>query len=163
MAERGVVPSRRIISSRTEHAEGKIKEVLGEHDLLVVTRLNLADGLPFARVTVWVRSDLGTIFTLSELEERSFYQLLGERGILGAPLARAVQTTAAVAIDPSDAKLLGVPKGSPALFCERVTYDESGAAILYSVSVYPGHKTEFVIELTSEPESIAPSGMRLVT
>ena len=163
MAENGVVPSRKIIATRRERAEGKVKEILGDRDLVVVTRLNLADGLPFARVTVWAPEELGSLFSTAELEERSFYQLLGERGILDAPLARAIQTTAAVAIDASDARLLGVPKGSPALLCERITYDAAGSAILYSVSAYPGHKTEFVIELNREPESIAPSGMRLVT
>ncbi len=162
MEEIGVTPSRKIISASVEPAEGRLKEILGEGDLLVLTRLNLADGAPFARVTVWVPASLGSQFSIPELEQHSFYQLLGESGELNAPLARAVQTIAAVAIEKEDAKLLGVPTDAPALRCERTTYDDSGRAVLFSVSIFPGHKTEFVTVLTDEAESMAPSGVRLV-
>ncbi|MDA8116818.1 MAG: GntR family transcriptional regulator [Actinomycetota bacterium] len=162
MEELGVIPSRKIISASVEPAQGRLKEILGEGELLVLTRLNLADGAPFARVTVWVPASLGAQFSIPELEEHSFYQLLGESGDLPAPLARAVQTIAAVAMEKEDAKLLGVPTDSPALRCERTTYDDSGRAVLFSVSVFPGHKTEFVTVLTDEAESMAPSGVRLV-
>ncbi|WP_268749155.1 GntR family transcriptional regulator [Acidithrix ferrooxidans] len=162
MSERGVKPGRKIISARVEIAEGRLKEILGEGELLVITRINLADGNPFARVTVWVPAQIGAQFSIPELEEASLYDLLGERGNLAKRLSRAVQTIVAIAIDHDDAKLLGVPRDSPALWCERITYDEDGGAKLYSVSVFPGHKTEFVTELVSEPDSIAPSGLRLV-
>ena len=162
MSEKGVVPGRKIISANLEQSKGRPREVLGDGELLVITRINLADGAPFARVTVWVPSQIGSQFSIPELEGASLYELIGERGALSKPLRRAIQSIAAVAIDGHDAKLLGVPKDSPALWCERITYDEDGKPIIYSESVFPGHKTEFVTELTSEPESIAPSGLRLV-
>ena len=162
MAELGVTPSRKIISVNLEPAQARVKEILGDGELQVITRLNLADKLPFARVTIWLPVRLGLKFTIAELEERAFYQLLAERGSLEAPLARAVQTIAAIAIEPSDARLLGVPKYSPALSCERITFDTAGTAVMFSIAIFPGHLTEFSTELTGEPGSIAPSGLRLI-
>ena len=52
MSEKGVVPGRKIISANLEQSKGRPREVLGEGELLVITRINLADGAPFARVTV---------------------------------------------------------------------------------------------------------------
>jgi GntR family transcriptional regulator len=34
--------------------------------------------------------------------------------------------------------------------------------VLMSVHVFPGHRTEFVVDLPQADQSIAPSGLRLV-
>ena len=44
--------------------------------LTPVRRLNLADGEPFARVTVWCPEDLGAHLSRAQVQERSFYDLL---------------------------------------------------------------------------------------
>ena len=67
-----------------------------------------------------------------------------------------------MAASAADAKLLGIPVGSPVLRCERVTTDLDGRPVLMSVHVFPGHRTEFVVDLPQVEQSIAPSGLRLV-
>jgi GntR family transcriptional regulator len=132
--------------------------------VLEVGRVNLVDGQPFARVTVWCREDLGLDVSRADVARSSFYDLLGE-----GP-ARAVQTIGAEAMDPTDAELLGVPTGSPALIVRRVTYGADGRVMLVSEHRFPGHLTEFVAELAPSPvewpatddDGIGPPGLRLV-
>ena len=45
---------------------------------------------------------------------------------------------------------------------ERVTRDREGKAVLFSEHVFPGHLTEFSVELPYAEASMAPSGLRLV-
>ncbi|MFV1991763.1 MAG: hypothetical protein ACC652_13615, partial [Acidimicrobiales bacterium] len=55
-----------------------------------------------------------------------------------------------------------IPEGSPVLRCERVTHDAAGGAVLVSEHIFPGHLTEFQVDLPSLDDSISPSGLRLV-
>ncbi|MFN5604971.1 MAG: UTRA domain-containing protein, partial [Actinomycetes bacterium] len=61
-----------------------------------------------------------------------------------------------------DARLLGVPVGSPVLRCTRTTTDVDGRSVLLSEHVFPAHRTEFVVDLPQAEPSIAPTGLRLV-
>jgi GntR family transcriptional regulator len=162
MAEMGVRPRRKVLDSEICSPSPQIAQILGDQEMLRVRRVNLADELPFARVTVWIPSILAKDFSLSDYERNSFYELLTSRKVIKRPLSRALQTISAIAISAEDAKLLEVPVGSPALRCLRTTYDSVGEAILFSEYVFPGHLTEFVIELVGGVTSIAPSGLRLV-
>lgn len=162
LAEVGVLPRRKVIDSMICWPSAEIAAILGEQEMLRVRRINLADEMPFARVTVWIPAIYAKGLSVNEYEENSFYDLLSRRRLLKRPLSKAYQTISAIAVSESDAELLGVPVGSPALRCLRTTYDIAGEAILYSEYVFPGHKTEFVTELTSQVASIAPSGLRLV-
>ena len=156
MAASGLRPERRVLDFAFVPAEGRVAEVLGAGSVLQVRRVNLADGEPFARVTVWCPADLGQHVSRADVERSPFYELLA------VPLAGAVQTIGAAAAAPSDASVLGIPAGSPVLRCERITSDAAGRAVLMSVHVFPGHRTEFVVDLAQADRSIAPSGLRLV-
>ncbi len=162
LAEMGVHPRRKVLDSEVCESSAEIAQVLGQKEILRVRRVNLADELPFARVTVWIPSSLAKHFSLSDYEESSFYDLLTDRKLLKKPLSKAMQTISAIAISEEDAKLFSVPVGSPALRCLRTTFDSAGDPVLFSEYVFPGHLTEFVIELAGEVTSIAPSGLRLV-
>lgn len=162
IADMGVRPARKVLDARVCWPTGEIAEILGDQEVLCVRRMNLADNLPFARVTVWLPSVYAKGLTLREYEEKSFYELLTTKRLLNRPLSKAVQTISAIAISDSDAKLLGVPIDSPALRCLRTTYDIDGKAILYSEYIFPGHKTEFVSELSGQIMAVMPSGLRLV-
>ncbi|MBW3669034.1 MAG: UTRA domain-containing protein, partial [Actinobacteria bacterium] len=118
--------------------------------------VNLADGVPFARVTVWCPERLGASLSRNDVEQSSFYELLD------VPLGGAVQTIGAAAASESDAAVLEVPVGSPVLRCERVTSSVDGEAVLFSEHVFPGLRTEFVVDLPAADRSMAPSGLRLV-
>jgi len=152
----GIRPERRILEFGFEHATGRVRQVLGSGQVLRVKRLNLADGEPFAVVTVWCRADLGQHLSRSDVERSPFYELLN------IPLAGATQTIGADAVAAEDALLLGIPAGSPVLRCSRVTTDVEGRVVLLSEHVFPAHRTEFVVELPNVEPSMAPTGLRLV-
>ena len=150
-------PERRVLDFRFEAAPPHVATVLGCDEVLRVSRLNLADGVPFARVTVWVSAALGSALSRDDVERATFYDLLG------VPLGRAAQTIGAAAAERTDALLLQVAPGSPVLRCERTTYAADGRALIFAEHVFPADRTEFVVELASAPEaSMAPSGLRLV-
>lgn len=152
----GVRSERRILAFGFVPAPPRARAVLGTSTVLEVTRLNLADGAPFARVTVWCPDDLGAALSRDDVERAPFYELLD------VDLGGAVQTIGAAAASEADAALLEVPVGSPVLRCERVTSTPDGRPVLLSEHVFPAHRTEFVVDLPVSEPSIAPTGLRLV-
>jgi GntR family transcriptional regulator len=152
----GVESERRVVGFRFVAAPPRVRQVLGVDTVLEVRRVNLADGQPFARVTVWCREDVGARLSRADVESSPFYELVD------VPIGGATQTIGAAAADAADAELLAVPVGSPVLRCERITCDTDGRPLLVSEHVFPGHRTEFVVELPHVEPSISPSGLRLV-
>lgn len=147
---------RRILDFAFVRPPARIRATLGVEKALKVRRVNLADGEPFARVTVWCPEELGAEVSRSQVEQQSFYELLP------VSLGGATQTIGADAAGADDAELLQVPVGSPVLVCERVTSDVAGRPVLIGQYVFPAHRTEFTVDLAHPEASIAPSGLRLV-
>jgi GntR family transcriptional regulator len=134
----------------------RVARLLGVDQVLLVKRVNLADGEPFAVVTVWCPAELGRKLSREDVEQRPFYELLG------IPLRGATQTIGADSAERDDAALLRVPVGAPLLRCQRVTTDVSGRPVLVSEHLFPAHRTEFVVELPFAEPSLSPAGLRLV-
>jgi GntR family transcriptional regulator len=147
---------RRVIEFAFEKPPERVGRILGVDQVLRVKRVNLADGEPFAVVTVWCPAELGASLSREDVERHPFYELLDR------PLRGATQTIGADAADAADAKLLGVPVGAPLLRCQRVTTDTSGRPVLLSEHLFPAHRTEFVVELPLAEPSTSPAGLRLV-
>jgi GntR family transcriptional regulator len=137
-------------------APARVRKLLRADQVLRVKRVNLADGEPFAVVTVWCPAELGQRLSRDDVERQPFYELLG------IPLRGATQTIGADSAEPADATLLRVPVGSPLLRCQRVTTDLSGQAVLVSEHLFPAHRTEFVVDLPQAEPSMSPAGLRLV-
>lgn len=156
LAASGRTPERRVLEFAFATAPAPVRRVLHCEQVLRVRRLNLADGQPFARVTVWCPADLAATLSRADVERSPFYELLP------VPLGGATQTIGAAAASAEDARLLGIPEGSPVLRCERVTFDVDGTPVLMSEHVFPAHRTEFVVDLPNAEPSIAPTGLRLV-
>jgi DNA-binding GntR family transcriptional regulator len=147
---------RRVIEFAFETPPERVGRILGVDQVLRVKRVNLADGEPFAVVTVWCPAELGASLSREDVERHPFYELLDR------PLRGATQTIGADAADSADAKLLGVPVGAPLLRCQRVTTDTAGQPVLLSEHLFPAHRTEFVVELPLAEPSTSPAGLRLV-
>ncbi len=156
MEASGVVSQRRILEFAFERAPKDVAKVLGTQQVLRVKRVNMADGEPFAIVTVWCPAELGQHLSRRDVEQSPFYELLD------VPLQGATQTIGADAASPADAAILQVPAGSPVLHCKRITSNTEGQPVLLSQHVFPAHRTEFVVDLPQAAPSIAPSGLRLV-
>lgn len=152
----GKLSERKIEEFAYESAPERVARVLGTDQVLRVKRVNLADGEPFAVVTVWCPAELGAQLSRADLERRPFYELLDVK------LRGATQTIGADLVEEADARLLGVPAGSPVLRCQRITTDDSGRAVLVSEHLFPAHRTEFVVDLPQAEPSMTPSGLRIV-
>jgi GntR family transcriptional regulator len=156
LAESGLRSERRILGFGFVTAPPRALAVLGTVNVLEVRRLNLADGEPFALVTVWCPDELGARLSRADVEAASFYELLD------VPLGGAVQTIGAGLASGEEAELLGVPSGSPVLRCERTTSTPEGRPVLFSEHLFPAHRTEFVVDLPMVEPSMAPNGLRLL-
>lgn len=156
LSKRGVQAHRRILEFAFVPAPPHVAEALHTSQVLRVKRLNLADGQPFAVVTVWCPADRGQHLSRRDVERLPFYELLGVR------LHGATQTIGAAAASEADSALLAVPAGSPVLRCERLTTSVDGAPILLSEHIFPAHITEFTVDLPHDEPSIVPTGLRLV-
>jgi len=152
----GKISERKVAEFAYEEAPERVRKVLGVADVLRVKRVNLADGEPFAVVTVWCPADLAATLSRRDVERRPFYELLG------IELRGATQTIGADLASNADASLLGVPEGAPLLRCQRTTTDQAGRAVLLSEHLFPAHRTEFVVDLPQAEPSMTPSGLRLV-
>ncbi|MCU1361557.1 MAG: putative GntR family transcriptional regulator [Ilumatobacteraceae bacterium] len=153
---RGITTERRVVEFAFRAAPKRVASVLGTEHVLRVKRLNLANGEPFAVVTVWCPAELGQHLSRRDVEQHPFYELLG------IALRGATQTIGADSVDEADALLLGVPPSSPVLRCERITTDTNGHPVLMSEHVFPARRTEFVVELPYAEPSSLPTGLRLV-
>jgi GntR family transcriptional regulator len=135
LAASGLRPERRILEFAFVPAEPRVRLLLGTEQVLKVRRLNLADDEPFALVTVWCPAHLAEHLSRAAVERSPFYELLE------VPLGGATQTIGAAAAEPSDA---------------------DDHPVLLSVHIFPGHRTEFLVDLPQAEQSIAPTGLRLV-
>jgi GntR family transcriptional regulator len=156
LSQSGVIAQRKVLDFGFVAAPKHVASVLGVERVLEVRRLNLADGTPFARVTVWVPEDLAGDLSRSTVERSSFYDLLP------VTIGGATQTIGAAAASEDDAALLEIPVGSPVLRCKRITQATDGRIVLLSEFVFPAHTTEFAVDLPHAEASMAPSGLRLV-
>ena len=152
----GKLSERKIEEFAFAAAPERVRKILDVDQVLRVKRVNLADGEPFAVVTVWCPADLGATLSRRDVERRPFYELLDVQ------LRGATQTIGADLASTGDARLLGVPVGAPLLRCQRVTTDHAGRALLLSEHVFPAHRTEFVVDLPQAAPSMTPSGLRIV-
>lgn len=148
--------SRRILEFAFDTPPPHVRAVLGVDRTLRVKRVNLADGEPFAVVTVWCPAELGQSLSMDDVASRPFYELLP------VELRGATQTIGADVAEPDDAALLAIPVGAPVLRCRRVTNDVDGHPVLMSEHVFPAHRTEFVVDLPHDEPTITPTGLRLV-
>ena len=108
LAAGGRANERRIIEFAFDAPPPRVGELLGVDSVLRVKRVNLADGEPFAVVTVWCPADAGAGLSRRDVERHPFYELLDVR------LRGATQTIGADAAGRRRRPLLGVPGGRTA-------------------------------------------------
>ena len=142
----GAKPERRVLEFGFEPAPPEIAKTLGvaaDAEVLRVLRLNLANGEPFALVTVWLPMAVGAHVSRADVERATFYDLLPLHGV---DAGRVVQTITATAADRVEARRLGGHAGDPLLASRRVTYDRSGDAVMVSEHRYPAQSTALEVE-----------------
>jgi GntR family transcriptional regulator len=136
MVRRGMHPGSRDLDRRVIRAGGYLARSLGiaaGTDVHYVERLRTADGEPMAlersHIPVTVAPDLNA----QQLSDRSLYDLLENR--YGVVLDGGEQSIEAGIVDPADAELLDLPRGSAVLLLQRRSY-AGGTCVELAVSTY---------------------------
>ena len=143
-------------------------EVL-EHELLesptgIRTLLKLSEGQKVVRTsrlrsvnkelvmftTTYVRSDLCPGLEKEDLTNGSLYQLLWDK--YGLKISYGHRTLEAVAAGKYEADMLKVPRRSPLVYLESVSYLEDDTPIEYFEAWHRGDKCKFAIELVPAEE-----------
>jgi len=148
MRQRGLTPGSRTLEFTTVAAGarlGRILHVSPAEPVLSIKRLRLADGEPMAVELLHVRASLFPGLTARDLEESSFYDLLGIT--YGIEIVGGTQTVEPTVTNEEESKILGVPLHSPALLFERVTRSTDGDIVEFTSSIYRGDRYRLVSEL----------------
>lgn len=138
---RGQTPKSRILDFRITPAGSSIASHLqistGE-SLVTLDRLREVDGRLVAVETWCAPRKLLPDIQRSDFHEegkwQSTYYMLEQR--FGIRLYKAEDTIEAVALEPRDAKLLNMEKGSPVVLRTRVSYTIGDVPLVYSRGVY---------------------------
>lgn len=146
MAERGLTPSSRTISSEVVPADDRVRQELGlgAGDVLRLERLRCADGEPLAHELAYLPTARFPGIADEDLST-SLYEVLNERYRVVA--VRARQRMRSVLLSDALATHLNAAAGDPALEVLRTTFDRFGAPFEHVVSTYRGDRYEFDISV----------------
>jgi GntR family transcriptional regulator len=153
MRRRGLRPASKTLDLRVTPAGarlGRLLHVSPSEPVLVAVRLRLADGESMAIETVHIRASHAPGLTASDLEEKSFYELLRDR--YGIAVVGGEQTIEPTVTDEDESRALGVPLHSPAFRFERVTHSQSGEIVEFVESIYRGDRYRLVTSLSIPQE-----------
>ena len=147
----------------------EVQSKILEHELIepptrITTLLNLSEGQKLVKTsrlrsvnrklimftTTYVRSDLCPGLEKEGLTNRSLYQLLWEKYRL--KISYGQRTLEALAASKYEADMLKVPRGSPLVYLESVSYLEDGTPIEYFEAWHRGDRCKFAIELVRAEE-----------
>lgn len=148
MDERGLHPETRIIMFDVVLRRPGVAEILGVPEmepLLKLIRLRMANGEPIMLETTYIPQRLVPDLTEEDIANHPLYSLL--EGRYQMHLSRAVESFEPILIDEFAAKMLDVPKGSPALYLERIGQLAQGEPVELSQSVVRGDRCRYFVEL----------------
>jgi GntR family transcriptional regulator len=151
MRRRGMVPGSRTLELATTSAGARLAhrlQVSPAERLVRVKRLRLADAQPMAMEVLHIPEALVPGLTKADLEDRSFYDLLGER--YGIVIVSGTQSIEPTVTNEEESEVLGVPLHTPAFLFERTTVSESGRIIEFVRSIYRGDRYRLVADLTPQ-------------
>ena len=148
MRRRGLVPSTKVLLLEVVPCMPHIAMMLELHDnepINKIRRLRLADGEPMTIQTVFLPVALFPDILEKDLTNRSLTEILElEYGML---LRSAWQKINADLATNDEAHFLNIPKKSPVLRIDRVTYTEQRKPVEYLLSAYRSDKYDFIVEL----------------
>lgn len=112
---------------------------------LHLERMRYADKRPFTYIENFVPMDLFPGIENHDYGTESLYHIM--KDVYGIYPAKAVRSIRAEIIDPVQARLFHIEKGSPVHMLESIAYDQYDRPIDYSIETYPGntHRFDFVV------------------
>src|SRR4029453_19173584 len=97
--------------------------------VLVLERLRLVDDHPMSLQRSFLPPPIGDEVIRADLALTPLHQVLEFK--LGVVVTRASETVSAVRLGRREAGELGCPAGTPAFESERISYDASGAPVVF--------------------------------
>ncbi len=144
MSNRGSAPSSRVLQAQLQPASADLATVLrlsAGADLVLLTRVRLADGIPLAVETVHLPHSLCPNLLRHDFSTESLYDVLERE--YGYRLTRAEQTIEAALASPRDLALLQLVPPAPVLVMERLTFTDQDVLIEHVQSTYRGDRYKF--------------------
>ena len=148
MRARGLEPGSRTLFARQAPAGmmlSSLLEIPPHSFVLHVRRLRMADEVPMALEDLHVPCDITPGLSGADLEDTSFYELLGRR--YETPIVSGSQTVEACLTSAQDAATLGVPEGAPAFLFERTSRIADGRVAEFVRSIYRGDRYRIVVDI----------------
>lgn len=152
----GSVVLRLTVTRATAAIAHRLRLDAHHRNVVLLQRLRTANGEPMAVETAYLSETLCGGIVDEDLANQSLYTLLTQK--YGITPTRAEQQLEAVACPASEAKLLGIPKGSPVLHLHRTTFSQHDQPFETVESYYRGDKYVFHAELKVETPA-APGHM----
>jgi GntR family transcriptional regulator len=148
---RGQKPTTRILELKVVPAEGELAGILKLNEaepVIVLTRLRSLDGAPEVLVVTHIPEVKCPNLFREDLTDQSLYGVLARK--YGLVISQGHRTVEAIALDRSDAKLLEVRTGSPALLLKSVGLLADGTPLEYFVAKHRGDRSKFHIDLVRD-------------
>ena len=120
-------------------------EIPPQSNVLHVRRLRLADDIPMALEDLHVPLDVAPGLTGSDLEGRSFYELLDERW--GNPIVSGTQTIEPWVLSVQEAEDLQTEPGNAAFLFERTSRVADGRIVEFVRSLYRGDRYRIMVDI----------------
>lgn len=128
-------PGTQVLARELIDADTAVAEALGVAPgtaVLRIRRRRSTDGVPVAVMENHLPAPL-TDITVEQLENRGLYQILRARGVA---ISVAKQRIGARRAEHDEHELLEIEAGGPVLTMERISFDQSGAAIEFGRHCY---------------------------
>jgi GntR family transcriptional regulator len=153
MKEKGLEVESKVLEHKLVESPTGIRTLLKltkEQKVVKTSRLRSVNKELIMFTTTYVRSDLCPGLEKEDLTNRSLYQLLWDKYRLN--ISYGHRTLEAVAASKYEADMLKVPRRSPLIYLESVSYLEDGTPLEYFEAWHRGDKCKFAIELVPAEE-----------
>lgn len=153
MREKGLEVESRVLEHELVESPTRIRTLLKlteGQEVVKTSRLRSVNKELIMFTTTYVRSDLCPRLEKEDLTNRSLYQLLWDKYRL--KISYGHRTLEAVAAGKYEADMLKVPRRSPLVYLESVSYLEDGTPIEYFEAWHRGDRCKFAIELVPAEE-----------
>jgi GntR family transcriptional regulator len=154
LSAKGEHVATRLLGTRFAVADPRVAEALrlpARPRVLVLERLRLVDDHPMSLQRSFLPPPIGDEVIRADLALTPLHQVLEFK--LGVVVTRASETVSAVRLGRREARELGCPAGAPAFESERISYDASGAPVVFDRVFIPGDRFRITRELRYEGAS----------
>ncbi len=144
MKNRGSVSASRVLEAKLQPARDDLAQILRVSvgsEIVLLTRVRLADGIPLAIETVHLLHNLCPNLLRHNFAVESLYDVLERE--YGYRLTRADQTIEAALAGPREIALLQLVPPAAVLTMERLTFTDQNILIEYVQSIYRGDRYKF--------------------